>query len=285
MSSCLNYPAGMLAGQTAIITGSGQGIGAETARLFANEGAKVVVCDLDAAKADGVAQRINEASVGRAISVPGDITDREYPSILIAKAAEFGGGKIHILVNNAGYTWDSAIHEMTDKQLETMMTVHNAAPFRLIRESAPYFMVNDGESRSIVNVSSTSGVHGKVLQANYALAKSGLLGLTKSIAKEWGPEYGVRANTVAFGYIETRLSQLADETTFITTVDGEKILLGVQAKALADLTKGTTRPYEDIPLGRPGTATEAASSILAVVSPLFGYVSGQTIEVTGGRQI
>ncbi|KAF9882908.1 hypothetical protein FE257_004889 [Aspergillus nanangensis] len=282
MASYLDYPQGMLAGQTAIITGSGQGIGAETARLFANEGAKVVVCDIDATKAKAIAQGINDASAGRAISVPGDITDPKYPSMLVAKAAEFGGGRIHLLVNNAGYTWDNALHEITDKQVDTMLSVHNVAPFRLIRAAAPYFMVKDGEKRAIVNVSSTSGMHGKVLQANYAMAKSGLVGLTKSIAKEWGPEYGVRANTVAFGYIETRLSQLTDSTAFITTMDGEKVPLGVQQKALADLKKGT---MDDIPLGRPGTTTEAASSILAVVSPLFAYVSGQTIEVTGGRQI
>lgn len=108
----------MLAGQTAIVTGSGQGIGAECARLFANEGAKVVVCDVDSKKSDAVADEINQNSGGekRAISVPGDVLDKGYFDVLVKKAAEFGGGKIHIIVNNAGYTWDGVIHKMSDKQ-------------------------------------------------------------------------------------------------------------------------------------------------------------------------
>ncbi|KAJ2975494.1 hypothetical protein NUW58_g8339 [Xylaria curta] len=104
----LNYPKGMLAGQTAIITGSGQGIGAETARLFANEGAKVIISDIDAAKAQSVAASINNISPGRALAVPGDVLDAAYQASLVKKAADFGGGKLHILVNNAGYTMGTA---------------------------------------------------------------------------------------------------------------------------------------------------------------------------------
>lgn len=175
------------------ITGSGQGIGAECARLFANEGAKVVVCDVDAAKSEAVAKSINDASPNRAISVPGDVTDPSYFPVLVNKAAEFGGGKIHIIVNNAGYTWDGVIHKITDKQWDTIINVHNTAPFRLIRQAAPYFRVKDGENRCIINISSTSGTHGNAGQANYSLAKAGVTGLTKTIAKEWGPQ--VRSHT------------------------------------------------------------------------------------------
>lgn len=97
----LNFPKGMLAGQVAIITGSGQGIGAEAARLFANEGALVVVSDIDAEKAASVAESINSAG-GRALAMPGDMLDSKYIQTLVEKAAEFGSGKIHIIVNNAG---------------------------------------------------------------------------------------------------------------------------------------------------------------------------------------
>lgn len=281
----LNYPSGLLAGQTAIITGSGQGIGAECARLFANEGAKVVVCDIDSSRSEAMAKSINDAGPNRAISVPGDVTDPNYIKVLVKKAAEFGNGKIHIIVNNAGYTWDGVIHKITDKQWDTILNVHNTAPFRLIREAAPYFRVKDGEPRVIINVSSTSGTHGNAGQANYSLAKAGVTGLSKTIAKEWGPQFGVRANTVAFGHIDTRLTRAKEAGAFITTADGERVALGIPSKQISDRKGEAENLYKDIPLGRPGSATEAASAVLAICSPLFSYVNGQTIEVTGGRNI
>ncbi|KAK4889437.1 hypothetical protein LTR17_009533 [Elasticomyces elasticus] len=279
----LNFPKGMLAGQVAIVTGSGQGIGAETARLFANEGAKVVISDIDAVKAKKVADEINSAG-GSALAVPGDMLDDKYLGDLVKKTAEFGNGKIHIIVNNAGYTWDGVIHKTTDKQWDTIIALHNTQPFKLVRNAAPYFRVKDGEPRSIVNISSTSGLHGNAGQANYALAKAGVVGLTKTIAKEWGPSFGVRANTVAFGYIMTRLTAAKEEGAFVTTPDGEKVALGIPQAQKAGREEGAAA-FKDIPLGRPGTATEAASAILAVVSPLFSYVSGQTLSVTGGRNM
>lgn len=272
-----------MAGQVAIITGSGQGIGAETARLFANEGAKVVVADVDAKKGQDVADKIN-ASGGSAISVPGDVLDDAYIKNLIAKAAEFGNGKIHIIVNNAGYTWDGVIHKMTDKQWHTIVDLHGTAPFKIVRAAAPYFRVKDGEPRNIINISSTSGLHGNAGQINYALAKAGVTGVTKTIAKEWGPQFGVRSNTVAFGHILTRLTAAKEEGAFVTTPDGEKVALGIPgAQKAAGPGAGTA--HLDIPLRRPGTATEAASAVLAVASPLFSYVNGQTISVTGGRNM
>ncbi len=205
-------------------------------------------------------------------------------------AADFGTGRINIIVNNAGYTWDGVIHKMTDKQWDTILAVHNTAPFRLVRTAAPYFRVKDGQSRCIINISSTSGLHGNAGQANYAVAKAGVTGLTKTIAKEWGPQFGVRANTVAFGHILTRLTAAKEEGAYVTTPDGEKVALGIpgqqiQARKGGDGGDGGDTAYKDIPLGRPGTATEAAKSILAVASPLFSYVNGQTISVTGGRNI
>ncbi|TGJ87471.1 hypothetical protein E0Z10_g1249 [Xylaria hypoxylon] len=282
LAAQLNYPKGMLAGQTAIITGSGQGIGAETAKLFANEGAKVIISDIDAEKANAVADSINSTSPGRAIAVPGDVLDTAYHASLIKRAADFGGGKLHILVNNAGYTWDGVIHKMTDDQWDTIVNLHATAPFKLIRAAAPYFRVKDGEPRCIVNISSTSGIHGNAGQINYALAKAGVAGMTKTIAKEWGPSFGVRANAVAFGHIETRLTQAKEKGMFITGPKGEHIKVGIP--------QGTTQAspeqlHADIPLRRPGRPSEAAAAVLAVASPLFSYVTGQTIMVTGGRNM
>lgn len=281
IASHLNYPRGLLTDQVAIITGSGQGIGAEAARLFANEGAKVIVSDIDGAKATEVASKIQQDG-GRAIAVAGDMLSDSYIAELVKKAAEFGEGKIHIIVNNAGYTWDGVIHKTSDKQWDNILALHATAPFKLIRAAAPYFRVKDGEPRNIINISSTSGTHGNAGQANYAVAKAGVTGLTKALAKEWGPQFGVRVNTIAFGHIQTRLTSAKELGGFVTTPDGQKVALGIpQAQMDARGKSG----FADIPLGRPGTATEAASSILAVASPLMSYVDGQTIEVTGGRNI
>ncbi|OJD19444.1 hypothetical protein AJ78_00618 [Emergomyces pasteurianus Ep9510] len=286
VSSHLNYPQGLLAGQVAIVTGAGQGVGAEAARLFANEGAKVVVADLDAKKADAVVKSINDASPGRAIAVVGDVTDPAYPKRVVQKAAEFGNGKIHIIVNNAGYTWDGVIHKLSDKQWEAMIAVHATAPFRLVQAAAPYFRVKDGADRVVVNISSTSGIHGNAGQANYAVGKAGMVGLTKTIAKEWGPQFGVRANTIAFGLVLTRLTAAKEAGAFITTPDGEKVALGIPSAQLATRVGDDEKnKYPDIPLRRGATPTEAARSILAVVSPLLSYVNGQTIMVTGGRNM
>ncbi|KAI2793146.1 hypothetical protein POX_b03195 [Penicillium oxalicum] len=278
----LNYPAGMLAGQVAIITGAGQGIGAEAARLFANEGAKVVARILIAANA--VADAINAAAPGRALAVVGDVLDANYIDTLVKKTAEFGGGKIHIIINNAGFTWDGVIHKMTDKQWDTMLAVHNTAPFRLVRAAAPYFRVKDQEPRVVINISSTSGIHGNAGQANYAVAKAGVVGLTRTIAKEWGPAFGVRSNTIAFGFVTTRLTAAKEAGAFITTPDGEKVALGIPGKQL-DGKKGDEASYPDIPLRRPASPEEAARAVLAVASPLFSYVNGETIRVTGGRNM
>jgi len=272
---------GLLKGQVAIITGSGQGIGEACAVLFAREGAKVVVTDLDASKAEKVAQAINAAG-GSAIAVGGDVTDEKYPDKLI-QATIKAFGKINIIVNNAGYTWDGMLHKMTDKQWDAMLLVHNTAPFRLIRAAAPYMRdaakkeQDEGktpENRAIVNVSSTSGLHGNIGQANYATAKLGVVGLTKTVAKEWG-SFGIRCNAVAFGFIDTRLTRPKEDNA-IMEVDGKKIPLGIPKAALEK------RDWNAVPLGRGGRADEAANSVLFLASPLSSYVTGHTLEVTGG---
>ncbi|KAJ9641673.1 hypothetical protein H2204_002735 [Knufia peltigerae] len=276
-----NFPRGLLEGKTAIITGSGQGIGAEAARLFANEGAKVVICDIDSKKSSAVADEICASFPGRAIFVPGDVTDPVYLQNLVTKAGEFGQGKIHIIVNNAGFTWDGVIHKLTDKQWETIIAVHNTAPFRLIRAASPYFRVKDNDVRVIINISSVAGTHGNAGQANYSLAKAGMIGLTKTIAKEWS-QFGVRACTVAYGRIETRLTRAREEGAFMVTPDGQRVALGIPGAQLAKASSSAKSSYVHNTLERAGTVAEAAGVILAVASPYFSYVNGQTIEATGG---
>ncbi len=272
--------AGMLVGQVAIITGAGRGIGAAAAKLFAAQGAKVVVSDLDAAPADAVVAEIAAAG-GTAIAAAGDVTDPAFPNLLMKKTIE-AFGKLNILVNNAGYTWDGMLHKMSDKQFQAMLDVHNVAPFRLIRAAAPFMREaakaekaegKDPEPRCIVNVSSTSGLFGNVGQINYSTAKSGILGMTKTVAKEWGA-FGIRCNAVAFGLIETRLTQDAESGEKIA-VAGEEVALGMPGhiKGMATML---------IPLGRAGTPQDAAGAILLLASPYASYITGQCLNVTGG---
>ncbi len=274
---------GLVDGQVAIITGAGRGIGAATAKLFAEHGARVVVSDRDEAPAKEVAAEIRAAG-GDAVAFAGDITDPEFPDALVAETmAKYG--QLNILVNNAGYTWDGMLHKMSDKQWDAMMSVHLAAPFRLVRAAAPHMReaakreASEGrrpEPRCVINVSSTSGLHGNAGQANYSAAKMGIVGFTKTIAKEWG-SFGIRCNAVAFGFIETRLTQDKALNESVT-VDGETIQLGIPGH-LRDLSLMV------IPMGRTGTPEEAAGGVLFLASPLAGYVTGHTLEVTGGYGI
>ena len=266
----------LLQDQVAIITGAGRGIGAATAKLFAQEGARVVVSDLDAAPAQEVVAAI-EAAGGRAMAFPGDVTDPSFPDQLMKKTIETFGG-LNVLVNNAGYTWDGMIHKMADAQFQAMLDIHVTAPFRIIRAATPYFRVEPkaGEPtplRSIVNVTSLAGLAGNTGQANYAAAKAGIIGLTKTIAKEWG-RFGVRCNAVAFGYIQTRLTAPKSPDNVVKRGDKE-IPLGVP-----DYMLDLVLPM--IPLGRGGTPEDAAHAILFLASPLSSYVSGHVLEVSGG---
>ncbi|KAF9158752.1 hypothetical protein BGX21_006629 [Mortierella sp. AD011] len=280
LSSSAAHPSGLLSGQVAIVTGAGQGIGGATALLFAKEGASVVVSDLDDAKAQGIAKQIRESG-GKAIVVSGDVTDLAFPERLIGETIK-AFGKINIIINNAGFTFDGMLHKTTDKQYQLMLEVHNAAPFRILRAAAPYMRLKDGEPRSIVNVSSTSGLHGNIGQANYATAKAGIVGLSKTVAKEWG-SFGVRCNTVAFGHIDTRLTR-AKENGEAMVVDGQKIALGIPMGAKKDAPVPAAA-FADVPLKRAGQVDEAAGSILLLVSPFASFITGHTLEVTGGRGI
>ena len=269
----------MLKDKVAIITGSGRGIGRATALLFASEGAKVVVSDIDKDPAEQTVEDIIKAG-GKAVAYIGDAMSPDFPDGIVNKAVSEWGA-LHIIVNNAGFTWDSMIHKMTDQQWDTILNLHLTVPFRIIRAATPYFKdaalkeMEEGRltARKIVNVSSVAGMGGNVGQANYASAKSGVVGLTKTMSKEWA-RFNVQANCVAFGFIDTRLTQEKEKGGKVETA-GKEIEIGVPAKQRQIFT-------QMIPMGRAGTAEEAASAILFFASPLSDYVSGQVLTVGGG---
>ncbi|TFK84871.1 short-chain dehydrogenase/reductase SDR [Polyporus arcularius HHB13444] len=272
-----SYPRGLLAGEVAIITGAAQGIGRSVALLFAKEGAKVVVTDLDEKKAQLVVDEIKLAG-GDALAVGGDVSADDFPEkVISATIKKFG--KINHIVNNAGFTYDRMLHTTPDDAWDIIMRVHVRAPFRLIRAAAPHMRIKGNtENRSVINVSSTSGLHGNVGQANYAAAKAAVIGLTKTLCKEWGA-FGVRANTVAFGLVQTRLTAAKEEGAAIE-IDGKKVALGIPGGGNSNVNK-----FALIPLGRGATPDEAAGGVLFLASPLASFVSGHTLEVTGGAGI
>ena len=270
--------------QVVVVTGAGRGIGAATAQLFAEHGASVVVNDLDAGPAEETVEAIRAAG-GEAHAVAGSVTEDGFAESLLDQAAE-RYGPLNVLVNNAGFTWDAMLHTMTDEQWRAVMEVHTFAPFRLVRAAAKHLRepakreLAAGEpfsrNRCVVNVSSTSGLHGNVGQANYATAKMGVVGLTKTVAKEWG-RFGVRCNAVAFGFIDTRMTRAKDGSETATVGDREV------AQGIPEAVR--EHAIAAAPLGRVGTDREAAGGVLLMASPLAGFVTGHTLEVTGGAGI
>jgi 3-oxoacyl-[acyl-carrier protein] reductase len=268
---------GLLDGKAAIVTGSARGIGRATAELFVAEGAKVLINDIDGDVAEQAASEID----GETAVFAGDLTKEGVPDELVAKGVE-ALGQVDILVNNAGYTWDGVIHRMTDEQFQAMLDIHTIVPFRVIRALAPHWReaakqeMGEGKEvfRKIVNVTSISGTMGNAGQVNYSAAKAGVVGLTKTLAKEWG-SFKINVNAVAFGFIETRLTQ-AKEAGEAIQVGGEKVELGIpeQTRAMAAMI---------IPLGRAAQPEEAAKPVLFLCSDLSNYVHGQVLNVTGGQ--
>jgi len=267
---------GVLDDKVAIVTGSARGIGRATAELLASQGAKVVINDLDG----DVAQQTASEIQGETAVFAGDLTADGAAEKLIQTAID-AWGKIDVIVNNAGYTLDAPIHKMSDDWFQRMLDIHLIVPFRVIRAAAPHLREpakaerERGEEvfRKIVNVSSISGTMGNAGQANYSSGKAGVVGLTKTLAKEWG-QFKVNVNAVAFGFIETRLTASKEESNTME-IGGERVQLGIpdQLRGMATML---------IPLGRAGTPEEAAGGIFFLCSPWSNYVHGQTLNITGG---
>jgi 3-oxoacyl-[acyl-carrier protein] reductase len=272
---------GTLENKVAIVSGSGRGIGREIALKLAREGAKIVVNDLDAEPAKDTVAAI-EAAGGQAVACVGSVTDPGFGERFVAAAVDNFGG-LDIIVNNAGYTWDSVIQKMTDEQWDAILDVHLKAPFRILRAAQPVIAAAvkaaaaAGESipcRKVVNISSLAGTGGNAGQANYSAAKAGVTGLTKALAKEWG-RYNVTVNTVAFGLIKTRLTENPADGDSTIDVAGNEIKVGVNPGLLAAME-------QMVPLGRGGTPAEAAGAVYLLCLPESDYVSAQTLVCGGG---
>src|SRR5919202_2890726 len=267
---------GVLDEKVAIVTGSARGIGRATAELLSEQGARVVVNDLDVDAAEQTAAEI----AGGTVVHGGDLTKPGACDELVAAAVD-AWGRIDIIVNNAGYTIDAPLHKLDDEAFQRMLDIHTIVPFRVCRAAAPYLREpakrerEEGREvfRKIVNVSSTSGVFGNAGQANYAGGKAGVQGLTRTLAKEWG-QFKINVNAVAFGFVETRLTA-SKETSNTMEIDGQTVQLGIpdQLRGMAAMLP---------PLARPAFTREAAGPVFFLCSPWSNYVHGQTLMVTGG---
>jgi 3-oxoacyl-[acyl-carrier protein] reductase len=275
---------GNLDGKVAIVTGAGRGIGSHIALKLAAEGASVVVNDLDEGPAAETAQAIVSTG-GRAVPVAGNITEEGFAERFVGAAVDNFGG-LDIVVNNAGYTWDSVVQKMSDEQWDAILDVHLKAPFRILRAAQPVISrlakaaTAAGEPvpcRKVVNISSVAGLGGNPGQANYAAAKAGVTGLTKTLAKEWG-RYNVTVNTVAFGLIQTRLTSTGGDEAGSIDIEGREIKVGVNPDLLAQMERS-------IPLGRSGSPDDAAGAVYLLCTPESDYISGQTVVCAGGFNI
>ena len=269
-----------LESKIALITGAGQGIGRATALKLASEGAAIVVNDLDEASAKALVNEIMQSG-GRAVACVGSVTEDGFAERFVQMALESFGG-LDIIVNNAGYTMDSLIGKMSDEAFDAMYGVHLKAPFRILR-AASGFIVDSAKKeaeegrevfRKIINISSVAGTGGNVGQANYSSMKAGVVGLTKTLAKEWG-RFKVNVNCVAFGFIETRLTQATEEKLQVEVDGGQQASVGMPPKVIEGFKKM-------IPLGRAGTPEEAADAVYLLCSPESNYISGQTLICGGG---
>lgn len=269
-----------LAGKVALVTGSGRGIGQAIAFKMASEGAKVVVNDLDEDVAAATVQAIKDMG-SDAVACVGDVTVSDFGTRFIDTAVESFGG-VDIIINNAGYPWDTVIQKMTDEMFQAMLDVHTVAPFRILRAAADFIRpaakqeMEDGKEvyRKVVNVSSIAGLYGNAGQMGYAAGKSALVGMTRTLAKEWG-RYNVNVNCVAFGYIKTRITAPLGEEKSVAQVGNRAINIGIPPQMIDGMNRM-------IPLGRGGTPEEAAGAVYLMCAPESNYISGQVILAGGG---
>jgi 3-oxoacyl-[acyl-carrier protein] reductase len=268
-----------LIGRTALVTGSGRGIGRAIARRLSDAGANVMLNDM--AEDLLLEAKADLGGGARICHVAGDLTDPATPEAVV-KAALSAFGGIDIVVNNAGYSWDSVIQKTTDEQFQAMLDIHLVTPFRILRAASSYIReaakneAAEGRRvmRKVVNITSIAGTDGNPGQAGYSSGKAGVIGLTKTMAKEWG-RYNVNVNAVGFGLIETRLVQPITGDDAMMQMHGHDIRIGVQPSMLESMKNSC-------PLGRLGTPDEAASAVLFFCSPLSDYVTGEVLICGGG---
>lgn len=273
-----------LQAKTALVTGAGRGIGQAIALKLAAEGARVVLNDLDEDPVKETLAQI-EAMGGQAVSCVGSVSAPAFAEEFVSTAVEAFDG-IDIIVNNAGFTWDNVIQRMTDDQWDAILDVHLKAPFRILRAAQPVISAAVKAERAaglpvpcrkVVNISSIAGVGGNAGQANYASAKAGVEGLTRTLAKEWG-RYNVTVNAVAYGMIHTRLTAASADGDSTINIQGADIKIGMNPQLLEQMERS-------IPLGRAGTPEEAAGAVYLLCAPESNYISGQTVVCGGGFMI
>ncbi len=272
-----------LEGKVALVSGAGRGIGQAIALKLASEGARVVLNDIDADPAAETVEKI-KALGSDAVAVVGDVTQTDFVATFVNAATEKFGG-LDIIVNNAGYSWDTVIQKTSDEQFDAMMDIHVKAPFKILRAAAdPIRAMAKAEAaegrtvhRKVVNISSIGGLFGNAGQIGYASGKTAVVGMTKTLAKEWG-RYAVNVNCVAFGFIQTRMTEVFEAEPKLTQVGDREIQMGVPE----EFVKGLSRM---IPLGRPGTPEDAANAVYLFCIPESDYISGEVVVVSGGLVI
>ena len=269
-----------LDGKIAIVTGSGRGIGQAIALKLAGEGAKVVVNDLDAGPAEETIARIRDLG-SNAVSCLGDVTAPDFGARIVKAALDAYGG-IDIIVNNAGYAWDGVIQKMSDEQWYAMLDVHATAPFRILRAASDFIRnaskkekdEGRGFNRKVVNISSIAGMYGNAGQMGYSAGKAAIVGMTKTMAKEWG-RYRVNVNCVAFGLIQTRMTQPVGSGAAVAKIGEREVKMGIQPEFIEFMNRM-------IPLGRGGTPEEAAGAVYLMCIPESDYISGELVLASGG---
>ena len=240
-------------GKTVIITGGNTGIGKEIALLFGQKGANVVINYIvNEEAADEVKSHI-QASGAQAITVFGDVTKLEDCENII-KAGIEAFGKIDTLINNSGITRDNLLMRMKENEFDAVIDVNLKGTWNMCKSVVRHMMKN--RAGSIINISSVIGIMGNAGQSNYAASKAGMIGLTKSLAKEFGPR-GVTVNAVAPGFIETKMTDVLPE------------------EVVAEYLK-------QIPLNKLGQPEDIANACLFLASDLSRYITGQVLSVNGG---
>ena len=267
-----------LSGKTAIVTGGGRGIGKAIVQRLVSAGANTFVCDLDQEALEDM--KVSARNSERIAILRGDLMVPDIPQQIV-DAALNAFGSIDIIVNCAGFSWDGVIQKTSDEQFMAMLNIHVMAPFRLLR-AASAFLRETAKSetssghrtmRKVVNITSISGTDGNAGQAGYAAGKAGVIGLTKTLAKEWG-RYNINVNAVGFGLIQTRMIQPLKAAGEVN-IGGKELPIGIQPAMLDSMVAAC-------PLGRLGTPEEAAGAVLFFCSPLSDYVTGEVLICGGG---
>lgn len=269
-----------LANKSAVVTGAGRGIGLAIARNLCRADASVLLVDIDESALEEAKRALSDAG-GKIATLAGDLTDPNFAQIVIDRQVECFGS-VDIIVNNAGYTWDSVIQKTTDEQFQAMLDIHVIAPFRILRAAANWIRERakkENEAgrpvmRKVVNITSISGLDGNPGQAGYSSGKAAIVGLTKTLAKEWG-RYNVTVNAVGFGLIDTRLTKPMDDAGTNIAIGERQVHVGMQAQVREQAARM-------IPLGRVGTPDDAANAALFFCSPLSDYVTGEVLVCSGG---